>query len=240
MVTVCTTHAAMHELFGSTPNFDLPVPDGDAPALGTISSKRVRATSIFDGWGYGSLFRRSAGKVERVDSYAIPEALDEDFAFGFGDLSIHEIAMNPNRNLAYSSYYAGGARVSVGASGIEEVGHFIDEGGNNFWGVETFISGSRASGDLQGKRLFAESDRDFGLYIFRYTGPRQADRPRSHRRGAARRPPLVLTLWTWRATCESASWPSRATSASIFACLPVSAWRGWQYGSRSSSKGSTG
>ena len=173
MVTVCTTHAAMHELFGSTPNFDLPVPDGDAPALGAISTKRVRATSIFDGWGYVSLFRRSAGKVERVDSYAIPEALDEDFAFGFGDLSVHEIAMNPNRNLAYSSYYAGGARVfRFGDFGIEEVGHFIDEGGNNFWGVQTFVPRSRAAGNLQGKRLFAESDRDFGLYIFRYTGSR--------------------------------------------------------------------
>jgi hypothetical protein len=39
----------------------------------------VRATSVVDGWGYLSLFRRQAGKVERIDSYAIPEALDPAF-----------------------------------------------------------------------------------------------------------------------------------------------------------------
>ena len=111
MVTICTTHAAYHELFGTTPEFTTPYSPDDAPAIGAISAKRVRATSVFDGWGYLSLFRRSEGKVERVDSYAIPEALDPAFAFGFGDLSIHEIATDPGRNIAYSSYYAGGMRV---------------------------------------------------------------------------------------------------------------------------------
>jgi hypothetical protein len=56
------------------------------------------------------------------------------------------------------------------ASGIarkqrpEEVGHFIDEGGNNFWGVAL-------AEDQNGDRIILASDRDFGLYIFRYTGP---------------------------------------------------------------------
>jgi hypothetical protein len=54
--------------------------------------------------------------------------------------------------------------VSFSDDGIEEVGSFIDEGGNNFWGVETFR--------LNGKRYFAESDRDFGLYIFKYNPTR--------------------------------------------------------------------
>ena len=171
MVTICTTHSAYHELFGTTPEFTTPYTPADAPAIGAVSVKRVRATSIFDGWGYLSLFRRSEGKVERVDSYAIPEALDPAFAFGFGDLSIHEIATDPGRNIAYSSYYAGGMRVfSFGASGIEEVGHYIDAEGNNFWGVETFVPAHAAAGDLEGKRLFAGSDRDHGIFIFRYTG----------------------------------------------------------------------
>ena len=171
MVTVCTTHAAYHELFGTTPEFGVPYSATDAPAIGAVSVKRVRATSVFDGWGYLSLFRREAGKVERIDSYAIPEALDTDFAFGFGDLSIHEIATDPGQNLAYSSYYAGGVRVfSFGESGIEEVGHYIDAEGNNFWGVETFVPSNAAAGDLEGKRLFAGSDRDHGIFIFRYTG----------------------------------------------------------------------
>jgi hypothetical protein len=171
MVTVCTTHSAYHELFGTTPMFTVPYSPTDAPAIGAVSVKRVRATSIFDGWGYVSLFRREAGKVERIDSYAIPEALDPDFAFGFGDLSVHEIAMDPGQNLAYSSYYAGGMRVfRFSESGIEEVGHYIDAEGNNFWGVETFVPSNAAAGNLQGVRLFAGSDRDHGIFIFRYTG----------------------------------------------------------------------
>jgi hypothetical protein len=167
MVTLCTTHATFHELFGTT---STPYPE-TAPAIGDISVKRIVGTSVFDGWGYLSLFRRENGKVERIDSYAIPEALDPDFAFGFGDLSIHEIATDPGQNLAYSSYYAGGMRVfRFGASGIDEVGHYIDDEGNNFWGVETFVPKHAAAGNLEGRRLFAGSDRDHGIFIFRYTG----------------------------------------------------------------------
>jgi hypothetical protein len=172
MVTICTTHAAFHELFGTTPEFDEADYPESPPAIGDVSSGRVHATSIFDSWGYVSLYRRSAGKVERVDSYAIQEALDPAFAFGFGDLSIHEIATDPGQNRAYSSYYAGGMRVfDFSSAGIEEVGHYIDEDGSNFWGVETFVPNTSAAGDLEGVRLFAGSDRDFGIQIFRYTGP---------------------------------------------------------------------
>jgi len=171
MVTVCTTHAAYHELFGTTPEFTTPYSPADAPAIGAISVKRVLATSIFDGWGYAHLFKTGSGKIERVDSFAIPEALDPAYAFGFGDLSIHEFATDPGRNIAYSSYYSGGVRVfEFGASGIEEVGHYIDPEGNNFWGIETFVPGDDLAGDLEGVRLFAGSDRDHGLFIFRYTG----------------------------------------------------------------------
>ena len=57
----------------------------------------------------------------RVDSYAIPEATKPEFAFGHGDLSIHEFATDPSQYLAYSSYYAGGVRVfRFGAGGIDE------------------------------------------------------------------------------------------------------------------------
>jgi hypothetical protein len=171
MVTVCTTHTAFHELFDTAPRFESPYEPGDAPALGTVSTKRVRATSKFDGWGYAHLYRRQAGKVERVDSYAISEALDPAYAFGFGDLSIHEFAADPTQNLAYISYYSGGMRVvRFGPGGITEVGHFIDPQGNNFWGVETFVPGNNAAGTLKGQRLFAGSDRDHGLWLFRYTG----------------------------------------------------------------------
>ncbi len=75
---------------------------------------------------------------------------------------MHEVAIDPDRPLAYFSYYAGGFRVAeYGPRGLREVGAFIDEGGNDFWGVELNV---RRDG-----RLFAlASDRDYGLYIFRF------------------------------------------------------------------------
>ena len=171
MVTICTTHAAYHELFGTTPQFGIPYTADDAPAIGAVSGKRVQATSKFDGWGYAHLYRTGTGKLARVGSFAIPEALDPAFAFGFGDLSIHEFATDPGQNLAYSSYYSGGVRVfRFGSSGLQEVGHYIDPQGSNFWGIETFTAGSRLAGNPVGWRLCAGSDRDHGVFIFRYTG----------------------------------------------------------------------
>jgi hypothetical protein len=171
IVTMCTTHEAFHHIFrAEPPQYQLPVPATGEPAIGD-RGEEVEATSIFDGWGYAHLYENSNGKMRRVDSYAIEEALDERYAFGFGDLSIHEWATDPTERLAYSSYYAGGFRVvSFGPGGIDEVGKFIDRGGNNFWGVEQFTT-------PQGERLIAGSDRDFGLYLFRYTGPGRAQPP---------------------------------------------------------------
>jgi hypothetical protein len=134
------------------------------PAIGG-SGRDFEVAVLFDGWGYAQLYRNVAGKLQRVDSYAIPEARDEKYASGFGDLSIHEFAADPEKNIAYSSYYSGGLRVfSFGPRGLDEVGRFIDEGGNNFWGVEY------AAEDDEDEGLIAASDRDYGLYLFRYTG----------------------------------------------------------------------
>lgn len=47
---------------------------------------------------------------------------------------------------------------------LVEVGSFIEQGGNNVWGVEVFTG-------TDGKEYVAASDRDLGLYIFEYTGP---------------------------------------------------------------------
>jgi Ca2+-binding RTX toxin-like protein len=58
---------------------------------------------------------------------------------------------------------------SLESGKITPQGAFIDQGGNDFWGVEQFTSG--------GERYIAGSDRDLGLYIFRYTGPLAAQRP---------------------------------------------------------------
>ncbi len=138
-----------------------------APLPGPASATTIQA--IFDGWGYVRLFgtdiprqRGEAGSIRQIDTYAIDESQDPAFATGFGDLSVHEVAMDPHENLAYLAYYAGGLRVvEYGKKGMEEVGSFIDEGGNNFWGVETWE-------DEHGEHYILASDRDFGLYIFQY------------------------------------------------------------------------
>lgn len=133
-------------------------------ALGAVGDV-VTFSSSFDGWGYVHLFRNENGKMAELDTYAIPEGHDPAMASGHGDLSVHEVATSPTRNdLAYFSYYAGGFRVTkIKNNKLVEVGHFIDEGGNNFWGVQVFSH--------NGKEYVAASDRDYGLYIFEYTGP---------------------------------------------------------------------
>jgi hypothetical protein len=125
----------------------------------------VRIAFPYDGWGYAHLYRVGGGKLTEVGQpYAIEEGIDERYANDYGTLSIHEFATDPQVNLAYSSYYSGGLRVlSFGEAGLQEVGRYVHPAGNNFWGVEQFTSGC--------ERLIAASDRDFGLYIFRYTGP---------------------------------------------------------------------
>ena len=48
--------------------------------------------------------------------------------------------------------------MKYGNKGLTEVGAFIDEGGNNFWGVEVI--------QRDGETYVLASDRDYGLYVF--------------------------------------------------------------------------
>lgn len=132
-----------------------PIPVGTAG--GTLSF-----SSYFDGWGYVHLF--DAQTMESLDTYAIPEAHDPEYASGFGDLSVHEVATSEvDPDLTYIAYYSGGLRVVDTSSGqIEEIGHYVADEGNNFWGVQVF--------QHDGQEYVAASDRDHGLFIFRYTG----------------------------------------------------------------------
>lgn len=137
---------------------------GDGTQLAPISlgatGDTVTFSSYFDGWGSVRLFD---AHMKELGAYSIPEAHDPAFADGFGDLSVHEVAVSKvNPNLAYLSYYTGGLRVIDVSNGeITEVGAFIAEGGNNFWGVDTFVQG--------GVEYAVMSDRDKGLYIYEYT-----------------------------------------------------------------------
>src|SRR5215204_5008621 len=132
-----------------------------APPVGT-DGQTVDIRAVFDGWGY--IHQYNATTMQDVDQYALPEGQDPAYADGFGDLSVHEVATDPDRNLVYVSHYAGGFRVlSYGPGGLSEVGRYIDEGGNNFWGVEVHKHPN-------GQKYVLASDRDSGVYIFRYTG----------------------------------------------------------------------
>jgi hypothetical protein len=165
IVAVCTTHAAFHRLFGLEP-LDPPWTYPEDIAIGTIGEE-IEVGSIFDGWGYVWLI--DAATLEPLDTFAIPEAHDPDFAFGFGDLSVHEVAVDPqDPSLAYLSYYAGGLRAiqiqcadpaDTSTCELVEVGGYLDPMGNDFWGVQTFV------GD-DGRTYILASDRDSGLWIF--------------------------------------------------------------------------
>ena len=158
-------------IFGTEGQYDdaecLAAPAGSmlAPIVVGTHGDTLRFASYFDGWGYVHLFGNQNGKMAEFDTYAIPQAHDPAYAVGFGDLSVHEVATSPQRaDLAYFSYYSGGFRVAkIANNQLTEVGNYIDVGGNNFWGVQVFTG-------PDGKEYVAASDRDLGLYIFRYTG----------------------------------------------------------------------
>lgn len=162
---ICVGHKAMHDLFNDAPAFTGPDLEtgGDLPAIGTLGETLSATAGVFDGWGTVHLL--NASNLEEVDNYAVPEGIDPAFATGFGTMSVHEVAMDKAEDLAYLSYYDAGLRVvRFGSAGIEEVGHYVDVNGNDFWGVEAHrLPGSEET-------LILGSDRDSGLWIFRYTG----------------------------------------------------------------------
>ena len=161
---ICIGHRAGHLLFNDPPQY-VGAPEGaDMPALGTLGAS-VAATTTFDGWGTVHLL--NADTLQEVDNYSIPQAIDPAYASGFGTMSVHEVATDKEENLGYLAWYDAGMRViRFGPSGIEEVGHYIAKDGNDFWGVEAH----RLPGDESEATYILGSDRDSGLWIFRYTG----------------------------------------------------------------------
>jgi hypothetical protein len=172
---VCVGHRAMHLLFGDEPDYSITY-TGTEPAIGAVG-ETVTMKAAFDGWGYVHLFDAQTG--EELDTFAIPEAHQEDKAFGFGDLTVHEVAVDPqDASLAYLSYYGGGMRAiqiqcpvgtpydpdnppaDTSTCELVEVGGYLDPLGNDFWGVEAFI------GD-DGRTYVLGSDMDSGLWVFR-------------------------------------------------------------------------
>src|SRR5215208_6823357 len=124
----------------------------------------VDVSAVFDGWGYTHMYKTDltpGAKMEEVAYYAPVENQSVAFAENYGDMTVHEVAADPDKNLIYVSHYALGVRVlSYTASGLKEVGAFVEPGGSNYWGVEVH--------KMDGKKYILGSDRDCGLRIFQY------------------------------------------------------------------------
>ena len=169
---ICIGHRAMHELFADAATYAGPdlAAGGDLPAIGTTGGRLAARGGVFDGWGYLRL--HDGSDLSEIGAYAVPESLDPAYASGFGSLTVHEVKTDPRvgRNLAYSSYYDAGLRIlKFGPGGLREAGHYIAEDGNDFWGVYPILPGN-AGKNASARPLLLMSDRDSGLWIFRYTG----------------------------------------------------------------------
>lgn len=125
------------------------------------------AGTTFNGWGYVHLYEvaTSTDKFAELDTYAIDEAHDPAYAVGFGNLSAHEVATDPqDPRFAYLAYSSGGLRaieIQSIVGELFEVGGYLDPQGNNFWGVEAFLR------DATVETIIIASDRNGSLWIFR-------------------------------------------------------------------------
>ena len=139
--------------------------DGGGTATPAGPSVAVDVSAVFDGWGYTHMYRTNltpGAKMQEVDFYAPAEGQSETYAEGFGDMTVHEVATDPDERLVYVSHYALGLRVlRYDDTGLEEVGAFVEQGGSNYWGVEVHRLG--------GTKYILGSDRDRGLRIFTYS-----------------------------------------------------------------------
>ncbi len=168
---ICIGHRASHLLFNDEANYfgaDIAA-GGDMPAIGALGES-VSAKNTYDGWGY--IHQHDGMTLQEQDTFAVQEALDPAYATGFGNLTVHEVKTDPRagKYLAYASWYDAGLRVlKFGPGGITEAGHFIGGGGNDFWGVYPLMQGKSGPGSTA-RPLLLMSDRDSGLWIFRYTG----------------------------------------------------------------------
>jgi len=138
--------------------------DDNAASTPPGPSVPVDISATFDGWGYTHMYRTDltqGAKMQEVAIYAPPEGQSETFAENFGDMTVHEVATDPDQNLVYVSHYALGMRaLSYTDTGLKEVGAFVEQGGSNYWGVEVHKIGTQ--------KYILGSDRDKGLRIFTF------------------------------------------------------------------------
>ncbi|MFP5373039.1 MAG: hypothetical protein ACLGI3_20170, partial [Actinomycetes bacterium] len=163
VVSFCIGHEALHVLFNRLPAQFGAYDPALEPAVGD-RGEHIDVTAVFDGWGYVHLL--DGATLQDHDTWAVPESKLEANAIGAGDLSVHEVDPDLDEpTLMHFSYYAAGYRAtevvqtSEGPR-LQEVAAFIDEGGNNFWGVHPV----RDTRPGKSGTVVLLSDRDIGLY----------------------------------------------------------------------------
>ncbi|MGH8985828.1 MAG: hypothetical protein ACRDY6_18400, partial [Acidimicrobiia bacterium] len=161
-------------------------PDGEnpsPPAEGT-AGESVDIEGVFDGWAYFHLLDQAT--LAELGYYSPGEVFDEDYAQGFGDLSMHNVEGDPDAaTRGYIAWYSLGLRAfeldpgfmveppggdwdaaepgvdDYYGNGVREVGRFIAEDGSNFWGVHVHVLPDET-------KLILASDRNTGIHIFEF------------------------------------------------------------------------
>lgn len=163
----CVGHKTMHDFFDDTPEYGAEPYNGsdittNVP-LGTVGAEYLGRVT-FDGFGYVHML--DANTLDNIDTFAPAVVKDPANSFGKGTMSVHEVEADPRRGkrLVYVAWYSAGLRVlKYDSTGMRGAGRFIARGGNDFWGVAVQQRG-------RNRPLIYMSDRDSGLYIFKYTG----------------------------------------------------------------------
>ncbi|CZF84062.1 PA domain-containing protein [Grimontia marina] len=175
--------------------------EADNPPLPTVDTWGLVATlgAAFDGWGYLHVLNnknedvtvkygrdgdtRTVGYLGEIGYYAPSELTDPELATGAGDLTMHNLEIDPQYpNRAFISWYSLGMRAvewreghlhtnargeGVNSWNMHEVGRFIagdeyvDSSGSNFWGVHVT--------EVGGEQYILGSDRNTGLWIFQWS-----------------------------------------------------------------------
>jgi hypothetical protein len=167
-------HSTGLAIFDADDVSELTVGDSGAPVSTTVK---------FDGWGYFHLLDRAT--LAETGYYAPGQVNDEDYATGFGDLTMHNVEGDQSvAGRAFISWYSLGMRVVETGTGntvrppgddwdaatpavddyygenVTEVGRWIAPEGSNFWGVHVT--------EVNGTQYVLGSDRNTGLWVFQY------------------------------------------------------------------------
>ncbi len=170
--------------------------------------------SVYDGWGYLHVINNTGGELtvpslgrndpatmtvpsgEHLGYYAPAEtAAGPELGTEFGDLTMHNIEVDPTNQDTEPSYFDGPRMFvswySLGMRALEyrpghyhanrngegfysqnvhEVGRWIDPvGGSNFWGVHVDETSADVDGDGAADQVILASDRNTGLWIFTFS-----------------------------------------------------------------------